>query len=97
MKAAAVLQGAARHHFTAAAPALDRSASAPSSTVQASRSSDAASFVAELRRESTRLLRDSLGDQRLRALRAEGEAMTTDEAVAHALDAITHAQQAARQ
>jgi predicted ATPase/class 3 adenylate cyclase len=97
MKAAAVLQGAARHHFTAAAPALDRSASAPSSTVPASRSSDAASFVAELRRESTRLLRDNLGDQRLRALRAEGEAMTTDEAVAHALDAITHAQQAARQ
>jgi hypothetical protein len=96
MKAAAILQGAARHHLSPATPALDRSASAPSSAVQPSRSSDAASFVAELRRESTRLIRDSLGDQRLRALRAEGEAMKTDEAVAHALDAITHAQHVAR-
>jgi len=73
------------------------SASGASSTAQPGRSSDAASFVTELRRETTRVLRDSLGDQRLRALRAEGEAMDTDEAVAHALDAITHAHPVARQ
>jgi predicted ATPase/class 3 adenylate cyclase len=96
IEAAAILQGAARH-VTPATPPLDRSASDPSSTAHAGGSSDAASFVTELRREATRLLRDSLGDQRLRALRAEGEAMNTDEAVAHALDAITHTQHLAPQ
>jgi len=95
-EAAAILQGAARH-LTPATPPTARSASGASSTAQPGRSSDAASFVTELRRETTRVLRDSLGDQRLRALRAEGEAMDTDEAVAHALDAITHAHPVARQ
>src|SRR5262249_61459685 len=56
------------------------------------RASGTASVVTELRRETTGLLRDTLGEQRLRDLRAEGEAMSTDDAVAYALNAITHAQ-----
>jgi hypothetical protein len=46
-------------------------------------------LIADLRRETTALLRDTLGEQRLRELRAQGDAMNTDEAVAYALDVIT--------
>jgi hypothetical protein len=94
LEAAAVLQGAARH-LTPAIPAPSAPGSTPATP--AGRSPSAASFVTESRRECTGHLRDSLGDQRLRELRAEGEAMNTDEAVAYALDAITHAQHRAPQ
>jgi hypothetical protein len=45
--------------------------------------------VTELRRATTGLLRDAPGERRLPELRAQGEAMNTDEAVAYALEAIT--------
>ena len=54
-----------------------------------------ASFVTDLRRETTGLLRDRLGEQRLRELRAEGGVMNTDEAVAYVLDAVADYQRAA--
>ena len=54
-----------------------------------------ASFVTDLRRETTGLLRDRLGEQRLRELRAEGGVMNTDEAVAYVLEAVADYQRAA--
>ena len=41
-----------------------------------------------MRRQTSDLLRDALGEVPLRELRAEGEAMDEDHAVAFALDAI---------
>jgi hypothetical protein len=41
--------------------------------------------VAELRRETTRRLAEALGEARLGVLRAQGEAMSTDDAVARAV------------
>jgi predicted ATPase/class 3 adenylate cyclase len=97
---AAVLQGAARH-LTHAIPQLDTSthhgrADLPSpATAAAARPSSTSGYLTALRRETTSLVRDSIGDERLRELRARGESMSTDEAVAYSLDAITHAQQPA--
>jgi len=42
-------------------------------------------------RETTELLRQSLGEARLAELRAEGEALDEDQAVAYALHAIAEA------
>jgi hypothetical protein len=82
-EAAAVLQGAARRITT---------------HVLAARGSGSAvvnppgvSFLTELRRAATRTLRDALGDDRLRQLWAEGDAMDEDHAVAFALEAIAKA------
>lgn len=46
------------------------------------------SFVGELHQLTTDLLCDSLGEGRLRELRAQGEAMDDDAIVTYALDAI---------
>jgi hypothetical protein len=48
--------------------------------------------VTELRRQTASALRHSLGEERLRQPRAEGEAMDDDDAVAYALDAIGRAE-----
>jgi tetratricopeptide (TPR) repeat protein len=88
---AAVLQGAARS-MTPALPPSAPTTTDPTSDAMPARPPGPASFVTELRRETTALLRDALGEQRLHALRAEGEAMSTDDAVAYALSAITRAQ-----
>ena len=90
-ESAAVLQGAARG-MTPAAPRPAPPTAAPTSEDSQARSPGPASFVTELRRETTALLRDTLGEQSLQRLRAEGQAMSTDDAVAYALKAITHAQ-----
>lgn len=45
-------------------------------------------IIGELRREATALLDGALGAERRRELRAQGEAMNQDQAVALALDAI---------
>jgi hypothetical protein len=59
------------------------------STVQAGSAAPAgASFITELRHETTQLLRETLGEARLAELRAQGAAMNEDHAVAYALDAI---------
>jgi hypothetical protein len=83
-EAAARLQGAARHlilQLTTTRPRVpaDTSPGEPPGGF---------SFVTELRRQATALLHDSLHDAALRQLRAEGEAMDQDQAVAYALDAI---------
>jgi hypothetical protein len=50
-----------------------------------------APFVTAQRRETIELLRQSLGEARLAELRAEGEALDEEQAVAHALHAIAEA------
>jgi predicted ATPase/class 3 adenylate cyclase len=91
-ESAAVIQGAAYSFATTAThlpAAPDPARTPPPETipVDAGRSGTA-SFVTDLRRETTGLLRERLGEERLRVLRAEGRAMNTDEAVAYTLEAI---------
>jgi predicted ATPase len=86
---AAVLQGAARRLVATASPPSQSTASSITSEVQVAGAARAgASFVTMQRRETTELLRQSLGQVRLAELRAEGEAMDEDQAVAYALHAI---------
>ncbi len=82
-ESAAVLQGAARRLAPAAAGTNGMSS--------AGGMSSRASLVTDLRRQTTAALREALGETRLRQLRAEGEAMDDDHAVAYALDAISQA------
>jgi hypothetical protein len=73
---AAVLQGSARH--------LARSITLSYETprpIDGAESSDVRSFIRDMRREATVRLAVALGDERLRELRAQGEAMDTDEVV----------------
>ena len=96
-EAAARLQGAARRLATPAVRASDPSAHPdappPPTNASGNQPSGAASFVTELRRATTGLLRDTLGELQLRELRAEGEAMDDDHAVAYALDVVSRARQ----
>jgi len=81
----AVLQGAARHIALAWAA---------SQTSPASVSTDSTSnvgFLTDLRRETSHRLTATLGQDRLTQLRAEGEAMNLDQAVAYALAEIDNA------
>jgi predicted ATPase/class 3 adenylate cyclase len=89
---AAVLQGSARRLVpnVVHTPRAQHSASS-SVTSPASPAPGATSFVTELRRQTTAILRDILGEERLRQLRAEGEAMDDDHVVAYTLDAIGRA------
>jgi hypothetical protein len=92
---AAIIHGAVRRLVTAshaqsvqpdAQPRIsDQPASTPSGP------------VVELRRQTTAILRDSLGDTRLRELRTQGEALEEAAIVALTLDAIARAQSAATQ
>jgi predicted ATPase/class 3 adenylate cyclase len=93
-KAAAVIQGAAYTLATTAitTPGPTRSSPASSNSGPSSEPANATTFVTDLRRQTTGLLLDSLGDQRLDELRAQGKAMNSDEAAAYVLDAITHTQ-----
>jgi hypothetical protein len=50
-------------------------------------------MITDLRRQTSALLHDALDAERLRQLRAEGEAMDSDQAAAYALEAIRRAQQ----
>jgi hypothetical protein len=52
-----------------------------------------AGLITDLRRQTTGLLTETLGERHLRELRAEGEAMDTDHAVAYILAAIEQARQ----
>jgi predicted ATPase/class 3 adenylate cyclase len=91
---AAVIQGAATA-FAATASAPTQQLSPPSRvTPTGAPQSGATSFVTDLRRETTGLLIDALGQQRLHELRAQGQTMSTDDAVAYAIDAVTRARQA---
>jgi hypothetical protein len=84
---AAVVQSAAR----SLAASLEPDASTVSGSMPEQRVGD---FVAA-NRETSRLVTEVLGDDRVRALRAQGAAMDTDEAVAFTLahlEAFTRAQ-----
>jgi hypothetical protein len=83
----AVVQGAAYTlalaAFVDAAPGGDAPAAAT-----------AGGLITDCRREATRLVRQSLGDEKLRALRDQGAAMEIDDAVAFAIDRLeTHARE----
>jgi hypothetical protein len=88
-ESAAVLQGAARRLTPAAALAPRAIEVTGADAISAAgEAPGGASFVTALRRQTTAALRDALGETRLHQLRAEGEAMDEDHAVAYALDAI---------
>ena len=93
-EAAAVIQGAA---YVLATQSTTAAASVPAGQPSAGDGprTGTVSFVTDLRRETTGLLRDRLGEQRLRELRAEGGVMNTDEAVAYVLEAVADYQRAA--
>jgi predicted ATPase len=87
---AGVLQGAARQLARSAFANAGREvpdASAPTTA----QSGASAGLITDLRRQTTGLLIDVLGDGRVRELRAQGEAMDTDHAVAYALAAVARA------
>jgi hypothetical protein len=73
---AAVLQGSARH--LALSITLNSEKPRP---IDGAASSDARSFIRDMRREATVRLTVALGDERLRELQAQGEAMDPDEVV----------------
>jgi hypothetical protein len=50
-------------------------------------------MIRDLRRQTSRLLHDALDERRLLQLRADGEAMDSDQAAAYALEAIRRARQ----
>ena len=91
--AAATIQGAARALTLADIPTLaaaDTRGQASPAPVQVE-AVTGIGVLTELRRETTRHLADVLGQERLRELRAQGEAMDADQAVAYALAHIDQA------
>jgi hypothetical protein len=50
-------------------------------------------MITDLRRQTSALLHNALDEERLRRLRADAEAMDSDEAAAYALEAIRRARQ----
>jgi predicted ATPase/class 3 adenylate cyclase len=95
-EAAAVLQGAARHFAIESQNSRESprvsAEPAPSAQRPAMANTGNAGLVTRLRRQTTTLLRETLGDSRLRQLRTQGESMDNDDAVAYALTAIAKAQ-----
>jgi predicted ATPase/class 3 adenylate cyclase len=94
-ESAAVIQGSARRLATTSAsqpiasPVAAVAGSAP--TERPAGPSSNAGFLTALRRETTGLLASTLGDRRLRTLRAQGESMDTDQVAAYALNAAARA------
>jgi predicted ATPase/class 3 adenylate cyclase len=86
VEAAAVLQGAARHFVTES-----RGGKEARPAEAAGAASAGAGLVPDLRRQTTALLVEALGSERLHELRARGESMTNDEAVAFAIEVISKA------
>ena len=86
---AAILQGAARRLIPFEVFSQSAQYSMRTSTLSVNTPvSTMASFLTDLRRAATAALRASLGDTRLRDLRAQGEAMDYDLIVTFALDVI---------
>jgi hypothetical protein len=83
--AAAVIQGAAR---AVALRALETPRGQSNPTPVGRNPRTTGGYFGEVRRETTRLLAAELGDERLGQLRAEGNAMDDDHAVAYTLDQI---------
>jgi hypothetical protein len=91
-EAAARLQGTARQLAVQIAP---RPTTAVGNTGPGSPAvrPAAPSLITDLRRQTSQLLHDALDEGRLRQLRAEGEAMDSDQAAAYALEVIRRARQ----
>jgi hypothetical protein len=93
---AAVLQGAARHFAMESQNSRESppgsAGPAPAAERPAMADTAHAGLLTRLRRQTTTLLIEALGDNRLRQLRAQGESMNNDDAVAYALIAIAKAQ-----
>ena len=85
-EAAATIQGAAHVLMKSAAP-MATAGEQPAAPAPGAPAGGFGVFV-ETRRETTRLLTETLGDDRLRALRAQGAAMDTDAAVAYTLSRL---------
>jgi hypothetical protein len=92
IEAAARLQGAARH-LTVQVVAARPTARASSDVASPGDPSAGFSMITDLRRQTSELLHDALDEARLQQLRAEGEAMDSDQAAAYALEAISRARQ----
>jgi predicted ATPase len=93
-ESAATLQGVAGHLLVLAATTYDTRRSDDAGdkpSHMAPRPADDRDYVTQLRRHTTTILRETLGDQLLRELRAQGEEMDRDDAVAYALTAISTA------
>jgi hypothetical protein len=87
---AALLQGATRKLMSPpSAPPVDTNQTPQAAPPAAP--SGGRRTVTELRRQTTSILRDTLGEARLRDLRSQGEAMDDDHIVALTLDAIARA------
>jgi predicted ATPase/class 3 adenylate cyclase len=99
---AGFLQGAAHRLTTTRTAELQAAQSSPTSTNlsgaqdDTSRRAGTSGLIADLRRETTALLREELGQERLSQLRAEGEGANTDDAVARALASIREGLAASR-
>jgi predicted ATPase/class 3 adenylate cyclase len=87
--AAAIIQGAARAITlqTLATPVDSKANPTPSGPAAGT----TGGYFVEVRRETTRLLAATLGDERLGQLRAEGDTMDDDRAVAYTLEQIAKA------
>jgi predicted ATPase len=91
-EAAAVLQGAARELALSLSPSLG--AGGGDGTLRGSgpnRRDATAGMITDLRRQTTGLLIDSLGEPRVRELRADGAGMDIDHIVAYVLGAMEQA------
>jgi hypothetical protein len=89
---AALLQGGARRMLLPLSTAAG--SNMPQEPARFTASSGGGGLVAGLRRQTTSILRDALGEAHLRELRSAGEAMDDDHAVALILDAIARARSA---
>ena len=90
---AAVLQGIAYRFATSGAPPRSQPASRGTNpqateTRQRATPTDTVGLITQLRRVTTAMLVETLGDARLRELRNEGQTMDTDTAVAYTLSRL---------
>jgi hypothetical protein len=92
IEAAARLQGAARH-LTLQVAATRPMATTDTTLALPAEPAAGFSMITIRRRQTSELLHDALDQGRLDQLRAEGEAMDSEQAAAYALDAIRRARQ----
>ncbi len=85
---AATIQGAAHTLIAAPAPTRMTTAAVTSGTPTLVGPANDGGLIVDTRRETTRLLVEALGDERLRTLRDHGNAMDTDTAVAYTLSRL---------
>ena len=87
-ESAAVLQGATRRLVVGAERPSAGRAIAVDATAAMGPATGPVPFFIEIRRQATAIIREALGDDRMRALRAQGEAMDPDDALQYALAVV---------